>query len=119
MPMNAVQAALVEVQVRLEAIKPAHEGLRDFDSLNLHADTEAQVQDELREFNHMKDLMEQFVAAAEALVNANYPNLEPRGVTEVVLADLQNQLDTITAARAQFIHSEAVSGEMTFTEPKE
>ncbi len=100
--MTKVEEALAEVNARIVEIAPAHEGLRDYMGLNIKADTKAEIQASVNTYDHMLALMQNFVAAATSLLEANYPDLEPRAISGAAVADLQEQLDTITAARSKF-----------------
>jgi hypothetical protein len=105
--MTAVDAALAEVQARIIEIAPVHEGLRDYLRLNITDETRVEVEQALADYDDMLALMQAFVTAAEALIEAEYPNLEPRLISKPAVDDLQAQLDTVTAARAQFLVNEA------------
>ena len=111
--MSLVEQALVEVRLRMVAMGPAHEGLRDYVSMNLTASAKAIVRQHLDMYDAMLKALTAAEAALMALLETSYPELPPVSVPKPELDDLQNQLDTITAARAQFVPL-AVGGEITF-----
>ena len=114
-----IEQALNDVRARMLEIAPAHEGLRDYLELNVQESTRAELQASLDEYDSMLTLMEKFETVADELLSAGYPNLEPRPVSVETLTDLQTQIDTITAARAQFREIEAETGTMNFSPPLE
>lgn len=107
--LSAVGAAIVEIAETLDLIAPQHEGLRDYSRLNIQEATRREIMDALEDYERRRVLLEAAKAANQALVDDGHPDLPQREVSASALADLQDQLDTITAARALF-QSNAATG---------
>lgn len=105
--MSAIETAREEVNARAAALLPVQEGLRDFARLDLQPETRAAVEDALRACDLLVAAMESFVAASDALLTLGYPDFPRRDVSDAALADLQQQLETLAAARAAFQRDEA------------
>lgn len=111
--MNAIELALVELRTRMVFMAPIHEGLRDYASLNLTPTAMEVIHKQLRKYDEMLAAMQAAEAALKILLALHYPDLSPVSVPKAELDDIQNQVDTLTAARAQF-KSLAVSGTIEF-----
>lgn len=107
--MSAVTTAITEITTTLETLAPQHEGLRDYSRLNIQEATRREITDALDDYERRRVLLEAAKAANQALVDDGHPDLPQREVSASALADLQDQLDTITAARALF-QSNAATG---------
>ena len=99
---TAVDAALAEIDTTLAAIAPAHEGLRDFASLNLSREAQVDVRASLVQYDRRVLALKAARAGLVALVADGYPELVPREVSPAVLRDLADNAATIEAALHQF-----------------
>lgn len=118
--MSAVDTAISEITTTLTTLAPQHEGLRDYARLNIEEATRREVTDALEDYDRRKQLLESAKAANQALVADGHPDLPLREISASALADLQNQLDTITAARGLFASNAATTLGLTAgtAEPK-
>lgn len=129
--VSAVTAALAELDEQLTAIAPSHEGLRDYARLNIEDGTRREITDAIGDYDRRvallqearraeQTLLDTAVAAYKALAGDGHPDLPIREISPAALADLQNNLDTLAAARARFASNAATA--MTLTgdpaEPK-
>lgn len=110
----AVLAAIAEIDAQLGQIIPQHEGLRDYARLNLQDGTRREIDDAIGDYDRRVALLqaakatyqsslEAMTAANQRLVDDGAPVLPQREISPTALADLQAQLDTITAARGLFV----------------
>lgn len=83
-------------------IEPQIEGLHDFARLNIKPETLAAVQSATTDFERRLQLIIAALAALDALASDNYPTVSIRSVIEDVYADLQDNVNTITAAFKEF-----------------
>jgi hypothetical protein len=97
-----VEDALVELEAALAVVMPMLEGLNDYNRLNIHDDSRVVVGDALNYYQTRVTLLQQAIAALEALLQHGYPELQKFEVSESILLDLQEQQTTITAALGQF-----------------
>jgi hypothetical protein len=108
-----VTAAIAEIDAQLAATAPKLEGLRDYERLNIQEGTRREVNDAIADYVRRvtllsaakasyQTLLDTAVAQSKALVEDGAPDLPVRQISAVAVADLQEQLDTITAARALF-----------------
>jgi hypothetical protein len=100
---TVVPAALAEIQAALEKLKPEHEGLRDLSRLNLLPDTQREVRLSLDQYDRRVQKLTAAKAPLDALLADGYPDLAPRAIADAALQDIQDNVDTIAAARAQFV----------------
>jgi hypothetical protein len=100
---TAVAAALTELHAALDALAPQHEGLRDYARLNLKPETLTEVRGLLEAYDRRVSKLQAAIAPLEALVADGHPDLGPRAIADAALQDLQANVDTIAAARAQFV----------------
>lgn len=101
--MSAVDQALAEVIAQLATIAPAHEGLRDFERLNLQPETHEEVQNSIVQYDRRVELLQEAKRTLESLISDGHPSLNARGISQTAYADLQENAKTIEAAKAQFI----------------
>jgi len=99
--MSAVDTALAEIVTTLAAIAPAHEGLRDFASLNIQRDTQVEVKASLTQFDRRVQLLTAARVALESLI-ADGVLGPPREIGAEALKDLQQNAASIAAALALF-----------------
>lgn len=104
-----VDAARVEIIGLMDAFAPELEGLQDYARLNLKPDTMEEVQALIALYQRRMYVLQTAKDALEGLISDGHPGMPVRQVSEDELDDLQNNLDTITAARARFVSDPAVS----------
>lgn len=116
--MATLDTVREEFAVALAAIRPALEGLEDYNRLNLVLAV-APVRAAIADFERRKVLI---VAADEAIAKLQqdgYPALPQRTVEANAYAELRDQLETITAALAKFgTPAEATSATITAGTPE-
>jgi hypothetical protein len=100
--MGKLDDLRAELLAAKQTIEPQIEGLKDFDSLNLHADSKAAIDVALEDYGRRLDLIIKGLAALDALSGDGYPNMPVRAVPQTIFSDLENNVDTIEAAFAQF-----------------
>lgn len=100
--MSKVDEAIVEIDAALAEMAPAHEGLRDYQRLNIKPETKAAVDAAIAQYDRRKDLLLGAKTNLERLVGDGYPTLDIPDVSVVVKEDLDEQKRTIDAALAQF-----------------
>jgi hypothetical protein len=100
--MSKVDEALAEVDAALVAMAPAHEGLRDYATLDIHEDTKAQVQIGIGIYDQRFSLLNEAKRVLENLLADTYPALVIPPVDAAVLLDLQENKATIDAALSKF-----------------
>jgi hypothetical protein len=125
-----VTAAIAEIDAQLVAVAPKLEGLRDYERLNIQEGTRREVNDAIGDYVRRVDLLnaakasyqtllDTAVAQSKALVEDGAPDLPVRQISAGAIADLQDQLDTITAARALFeAQASGLNPSAGGTEPK-
>jgi oligoribonuclease NrnB/cAMP/cGMP phosphodiesterase (DHH superfamily) len=107
--MTAVDSALTEINERLATFAPQHEGLRDFQSLNLKDTTRVEIEASLALYDRRKDVLEKAKLALEQLNADGHPELAVREISADAFADLQDNTRTIEAAMARFASNAATS----------
>ncbi len=115
--MSKVDEAIVEIDAALVAMAPAHEGLNDYNALDIKPETKAQVEAAIVQYDRRKLLLETAKAHLEALTGDGYPVLDIPDVNASVLADLQENAATIAAALAEFTSNAAASLGLTPNPP--
>jgi len=100
--MSAASDAIIEIDAALAALAPQHEGLRDYDRLNLIPEAHAVVQTAINAYDVRVLKLEQAKQALEALVGDGHPEMPARDVVQTVYADLQANKQTIDAALGIF-----------------
>lgn len=83
-------------------IKPQIEGLHDFDSLNLHAESKAVIDTAIVDYERRLGLINTALDALGALSGDGYPTMPVRAVPQKIFVDLEENVSTIEAAFAQF-----------------
>lgn len=106
---TAVDAALAEVNAALASLAPPREGLKDFDRLNIHPDTQAIVRESIVLFDQRWDLLQQLKGSLEAILNDGYPTLAVRQIPASAFEDLKDNAATIEAAFATFSEATATA----------
>lgn len=100
--MSQVDEAIVEIDAQLAILNPQYEGLKDYQRLNLHPDSMAAVQAALQVYDRRVGLLMTVRDLLGRLVADGHPALTVQQVSGDVLADLQDNQATITAALSQF-----------------
>ena len=108
----------MEIQTELDEMAPIHEGLRDFDRLNVLDDTRGQVREHIFAYDRRTGLLQNALAHLQALQADGHPDLPVRPVTPSVIADLEEQRRTIEAALAEFTSNAATSLQLEAEEPQ-
>jgi predicted flavoprotein YhiN len=98
-----------ETAATILPVAAAVEGLKDYQSVNLHPDSQAEVGARLADYQRRRDLLETLRkvlasarAAIEAVLADGHPEVPQREVSDKVLADLDENLSTMTVARGGF-----------------
>lgn len=97
--LDDLKAELLAAKAVLE---PEIEGLHDFARLNIKPETLAGVQSATTDFERRLQLIIAVLAALDALAADNYPDVPQRSVIEDIYEDLQDNVNTITAAFEKF-----------------
>jgi hypothetical protein len=125
-----VHEEIAEVQAALDTYSKEFadeiEGLQDLLRLNISDEARANVQALLDKFDRRVQLLQdarmklgQSQAVLDVMISEGYPEWPEQSVTGMVLQDLVNQKDTITAAIARFTE-QAAKLNVTLTEiPRE
>lgn len=100
---TAVEAALTEIDAALATLAPRHEGLRDLARLNLQPEALREVRVSLDQYDRRVRVLTAAQAPLQALLVDGYPELAPRAIGDAAVQDIQDNLDTIAAARQQFV----------------
>lgn len=116
---TAVAAALAEILATLAAMAPEHEGLRDFQRLNLQPETLTEVQASLQDYDRRVAKLLAAQASIEALLADGYPALDPRKIADAALEDLQQNARTVEAALARFASNAATRLSLAAAETEE
>lgn len=102
-----VEAALVEIQTAVEVVEPELEGWKDYQHLNLSAESQAEVAKAIADFDRRHNAL---LAARDVLRNLmrdGHPELPVRTLPDAVFKDLQANLATIQAAFGRIESDEA------------
>jgi hypothetical protein len=116
--MSAVDDAITEIDGQLAILGPEYEGLKDYARLNIHPDTMVAVQAALAVYDRRVGLLATNRDLLVRLRADGHPTLTVQAVTAAVLADLQDNQATITAALAQFTSEPAASLGLTAGAPE-
>lgn len=121
MSSPALKELIFELTAAKLSLVPIIEGYEDYLRLNIFPETKAIVQTALDAAKQRLVLIEQALAALEALDQNGYPGVDPMPVTDAVYADLMEQRRTLEAALGQF-HPESQATTVIITpgtpEPK-
>lgn len=100
--MSAADTAVTELQTIRGTLAPQLEGLRDFQRLNLMAETQTEIELSLQQYVRRVGLLDAALDALLALIADGYPDLQVRAISETALADLRENASTIEAALSRF-----------------
>ena len=107
-----------EVEKALTSLSPEIEGLNDFMSVNLGREAQTAVSDLKQVYERRRDALSAVSEAIKSLESDGYPEVLVKDVSLAVYSELNGNLLTMTAAFGQFhTKSEAVSGEVIFSDP--
>ena len=118
--MSAIDDALAEISAAMVAMAPAHEGLRDYDRLDLTPAAADAIEVALAIYDARWNALEAAKEALEALQTTRYPDppvLPP--TSQAALTDLRANQATITVALGLFEHVEAVALLIVPDEPED
>jgi len=106
--MTAVESAIIEVTDELLEANPIIEGLQDYQRLNLKEATQREITALLDLYLRRRTYLQTSLDGLQALLSDGHPDLAVREISPAALEDLQENLDTIAAARARFASNAAV-----------
>lgn len=99
---TSAEQTLAEITERLSVFTPELEGLHDYARLNLQDPTMREVLVSIELYERRVSFLKAAQAALLALMADGHPDMVARQISPAALADLQNNLDTISAARLKF-----------------
>jgi len=110
----AVLAAIAEIDTQLTQTGPTLEGLRDYSRLNIQDGTRREIDDAIGDYDRRVNLLNSakaayqtqldlVTAADKALTDDGAPTLPERQISAAAIADLDDQLSTMGAARSLFV----------------
>ena len=111
---SAVLAAIAEIDAQLTQTAPILEGLRDYARLNIQDGTRREIDDAIGDYERRVGLqnaaktayqtqLDLVTAADQALTEDGAPTLPARQISPSAIADLDEQLSTMGAARSLFV----------------
>jgi TolA-binding protein len=111
---SAVVAAIAEIDAQLTQTAPTLEGLRDYARLNIQDGTRREIDDAIGDYDRRVGLLnaakatyqtslDSMTAADKALTDDGAPTLPERQISPAAIADLDEQLSTMGAARSLFV----------------
>jgi len=111
---SAVLAAIAEIDTQLTQTGPTLEGLRDYARLNIQDGTRREIDDAIGDYDRRVGLLnaakttyqtslDNMTAADKALTDDGAPTLPERQISPAAIADLDDQLSTMGAARSLFV----------------
>lgn len=115
---TAVEQALVEITGRVAEFAPQHEGLRDFQRLNLKEETQVEIATFIALYDQRLAVLLAAKAALEALMGDGHPELPVREISPEALADLKENASTIESALLRFGSNKAVSMQFSAAPPE-
>jgi len=119
---TSVDAALQEIVASLAVLSPQLEGLRDFQRLNLKAETRREIETSLAAYARREQLLVSAQSALEGLLGDGFPEMAVRALDEAAYLDLVANAGTIEAALKQFSAADQATVELITTagppEPK-
>lgn len=116
--MTDVEKGIIELKIALQAQAPESEGLDDLERLNIGSAALDEVQISRGEYARRMRLEQAHILTGEALLADGYPDLPARGVSAVILAQLQDQAATIEAALKKFTPNVVASLGQYFADPQ-
>ena len=125
---SAILAAMAEIDTQLTQTAPTLEGLRDYARLNIQDGTRREIDDAIGDYDRRVGLLnaaraayqtqlDAVTAADKALIDDGAPALPPRQISAAAIADLDDQLSTMGAARSLFV-PQATSLGLSAGEPR-
>ena len=111
---SAIVAAMAEIDTQLTQTAPTLEGLRDYARLNIQDGTRREIDDAIGDYDRRVGLLHSaktayqtqldlVTAADKALTDDGAPTLPERQISPAAIADLDDQLSTMGAARSLFV----------------
>jgi hypothetical protein len=111
---SAIEAAMAEIDAQLTEAAPKLEGLRDYSRLNIQEGTRREIDDAIGDYERRVGLLtharavdqaslDNLVAVDKALTDDGAPTLPERQISPAAIADLDEQLSTLGAARSLFV----------------
>lgn len=97
-----VEEGIAECQAVLGADATPHEGLRDYQGVNLEDPAKSAVQRRLAARDRRADLLKAHIVTGEALMADGYPQMPVVKVSAAAYADLKANKESIAAAYAEF-----------------
>ncbi len=124
----AILAAVAEIDAQLTETAPILEGLRDYSRLNIQDGTRREIDDAIGDYDRRVALLnsakatylaglDAMTAADKALTEDGAPTLPERQISASAIADLDDQLSTLGAARSLFVAQATTLG-LTAGEPR-
>lgn len=92
-----------ELQARLAVLRIILEGHQDDQRLNVESTTIDDVQVQIARYSALIAAIEDVIERNSVLIEAGWPDLLPLEVESAVIADLDAQLQSLTAARATYV----------------
>lgn len=117
--MSKVDDALTEVEAELAIFGPKFEGLMDDERVNILAPTRQEVIGVRARVERRISLLIHLQEASKALIADGHPQFEIEDADDSVLADLDNQIATMQAARTLFQSNRATAVTLTAGEPEQ
>lgn len=100
--MAEAQDLLDQIDAEQATIAIELEGLLDYQRLNLTSDSRPPVEQAILDYQRRVGLLDTAEAAILALMNDGFPGTPVRPISQAGYDDLTFQLETITAALAEF-----------------
>jgi hypothetical protein len=116
--MSAVDDAVAEIDAQLATLSPQHEGLKDYQRLNLQPDTLTSVGQALAVYDRRVSLLTRGRDALTALQADGHPAFDVQQVTAAVYGDLAANQATIAAALAIFASDPAATLGLSASTPE-
>ena len=118
---SAIVAAMAEIDAQLTQTGPTLEGLRDYARLNIQEGTRREIEDAIGDYDRRVGLLnaaktayqlqlDLVTAADKALTDDGAPTLPERQISPAAIADLDDQLSTMGAARSLFVPQATMLG---------
>lgn len=104
-----VENAIKEITDLLAVFAPQHEGLRDYDRLNLNEDTHIEVRKSIAAYDRRESFLNAALAALNGLMADGHPDIPVRDISLSEYQDLQANAATIEAALLRFATNAATN----------